>query len=40
MSSEIISFLMKKVDMQPTPKRGRMLALFNNGTHMRPLQIT
>jgi len=37
MSAEIISFLMKKMDMYS--KRGRMVALSNNVTHMRPLQI-
>jgi len=28
---------MKKVDM--SSKRGRMVALLNNATHMRPVQI-
>jgi len=37
MYSEIISFLMKKVDMYS--KKRRMLALLNNVTHMRPMQI-
>jgi len=36
MSSEIISFLMKKVDIY---SRGRMVALLNNAIHMRPVQI-
>jgi len=36
MSSDIISFLMKKVDVYL--KKCRMVALVNNATHMRPVQ--
>jgi len=35
--SEIISFLIKK--WACTPKRGRMIALLNITSHMRPVQI-
>jgi len=37
MSSEIISYVVEKWTC--TPKRGRMVALLNNATHMRPVQI-
>jgi len=29
----------ENVDIYTTPKRGRMVALPNNATHMRPAQI-
>jgi len=39
MSSEIISFLMKNVNMY-FKKRTYGIALLNNVTHMRPVQIS
>jgi len=37
MSSDNSSFLMKKVDM--CSKKGRMVAIPSNATHMGPVQI-
>jgi len=37
MSSEVFHFSSKKWTC--TPKKGRMVALLNNATHMRPVQI-
>jgi len=39
MSSENISFLMQKWTCRPTSKRGRIVAIPSNATHMWPVQI-